>query len=79
MISWEDFVTRRNIDFEKFKISHGIENERDLLRYCHEFNLEPPDERKLSSLFPPKKVPDPAPQQQVKVEQAKKTKGAKKK
>lgn len=79
-ISWEDFVVRRNLNFETFKESQGIKTKEDLLRYCEKFNLLPPAEHKIRSLFPAE-VFHEAPKQELKElkeeKQTKKSKGEK--
>lgn len=54
MVNWEDFVLRRNINFEQFKTQHGIITKQDLIDCCSRFNITPPTQEKLNALFPEK-------------------------
>ena len=77
MISWEDFVTRRNLNFEKFKEAQGIKSIDDLMQYCKEFNLMPPSEAKLSALFPVENSRETVKVEHKEEKQNKKNKGEK--
>lgn len=52
MVNWEDFVIRRNINFEEFKQEYNIETKDDLINCCSRFGIRPPGDAKLNSLFP---------------------------
>jgi len=52
MVNWEDFVIRRNINFEEFKREYAIETKQDLIDCCARFGIKPPGEMKMNSLFP---------------------------
>jgi hypothetical protein len=52
MTRWDDFVIRRSINFEEFKLLYNITCESDLLECCRRFGVEPPGELQLNSLFP---------------------------
>ena len=52
MISWERFVSRRNIDFEKFKIEHNIATKQDLIEVCLRYEIKSPTQEQLIVLFP---------------------------
>jgi hypothetical protein len=54
MTSWDDFVTRRCINFEEFKTTYNITTKEDLIECCKRFGVEPPNQLKLMSLFPVK-------------------------
>ena len=54
MVNWEEFVIRRSIDFEQFKIQHNIITKQDLVDCCSRFNITPPSQEKLAVLFPEK-------------------------
>jgi hypothetical protein len=54
MVSWEEFVVRRSINFEQFKAQHGINTKQDLIDCCSRFNISTPSQEKLAALFPEK-------------------------
>ena len=54
MVDWDDFVTRRNVNFEEFKKEYEIISKQDLINCCLRFGINPPSELKLNSLFPDK-------------------------
>ena len=55
MVNWEEFVIRRSISLEQFKIQHNIVTKQDLIDCCARFNITPPSQEKLNALFPDKK------------------------
>ena len=56
MVSWESFVSRRNINFENFKKEHNIVTKQDLVNCCVRFGIESPTPGQLNALFPEKQV-----------------------
>jgi len=52
MIAWDDFVVRRSIKFSEFCEQFKIKTKEDLVAMCNNFNVKPPSDLQLLSLFP---------------------------
>jgi len=51
-VEWDDFVIRRSIKFSEFCEQFKIKTKEDLVSICNKFDVNPPGDLQLSSLFP---------------------------
>jgi signal recognition particle receptor subunit beta len=51
-VEWDDFVIRRSIKFSEFCEQFNIKTKEDLVVVCNKFDVNPPSNLQLSSLFP---------------------------
>ena len=52
-MNWNEYVTRRRIDSQKWILSRGISTKEQLISELSRLGIDPPDDEQLTTMFPP--------------------------